>query len=354
MAPIRFEARSPGEVRVVDAESLFAEAQAAYSAKHFADASALYDRVWREFSVSALGRAARYNAGLAYEAANDFAAAKQRYQLLLGDPAATQCSTGCRDFIDARFRLGGALLELKQFAEAEKHYADLLKHGDLTVGDRLEAIGRHGVACFELHRPSEAEKDFRAVLRLYRQSETLERVESDYFVGLAGFYLGELARQNYRALPLRLPEKQLEKDFEAKAEALLQAQARYLDAMRLDNAEWAVAAGFRIGKLYEEFYQDFVTAPVPSKLADEDRLIYLEEVRQRVRVLLEKAVRFHEKNVLMAERIGAQNRWAKQSNEQLEKLRQLLVPLQTSPTPIAPAPEPALPGKRQDEPHHIL
>ena len=125
---------------------------------------------------------------------------------------------------------------------------------------------------------------------------------------------------------MRLPERQMARDLEAKARQLLVAQSRFLDAMRVNNGEWATAAGFQIGSLYREFYDDLVGAPVPPALTGEAREVYLEEVRKQVKTLLQKAISIHEKNLLMAERIGEKNEWVRRSNEQMEQLKKLLAP----------------------------
>src|SRR6202008_4359900 len=108
----------------------------------------------------------------------------------------------------------------------------------------------------------------------------------------------------------------LARDLEAKARMLLVAQSRFLDAMRVDNVEWATAAGFQIGTLYREFYDDLVGAPVPAQLQGEAREVYLDEVKRQVHTLLQRAISIHEKNLLMAERLGEQNDWVRRSNEQ--------------------------------------
>jgi len=133
------------------------------------------------------------------------------------------------------------------------------------------------------------------------------------------------------------------RDLEAKARVLLVAQSRFLDAMRVNNVEWATAAGFQIGSLYREFYDDLVGAPVPPQLTGEARDVYLEEVRKQVKNLLQKAITIHEKNVLMGERNGEKNEWVRRSNEQMEQLKKLLVPGPVAPQPPDSAEPPAKP-----------
>jgi len=327
MDAIVFAAQPNGTVETVDAASLFERAGAAYGQKEYDAALALFDRVVRDWADSRYVVPSLYNAGLALEAKGDLAAAAERYKRITVEHANE------KDAIDAWYRLGFVQAQAKNWAAAVDTYGQILQRKDLGLGDRLEALARRGVAQFSAKDLIAAEHTFRDELAYYHAHENEERLDSDFFVAMGAYYLGECAHEQYRLLPVRLPEKQMARDLEAKARTLLVAQSRFLDAMRVDNVEWATAAGFQIGSLYREFYDDIVGAPVPPALTGEAREVYLEEVRKQVRTLLQKAVSIHEKNLLMAERSGENNEWVRRSNEQMEQLKKLLAP-----GPVAPQP----------------
>ncbi len=347
MEPIVFEQQKTGVVEQVDAQGLFEKGGAAYGEQRFGDAAALYDELVARFPDSRYATPALYNAGLALEAAHDLAAAAERYKKMLTRNAPSN------DLLDAAFRLGSVYETQKNWSAAAENYARVLDRKDLTNSDRAEAMARRGVAQFNLKDLVAAERTLRETLQFVRAHDNEERLDTDYFVGMAAFYVGEIAHEQYRALPIRLPEKQMERDLEAKAQMLLTAQARYVDAMRVSNAEWATAAGFEIASLYREFYDDLVGAPIPPELDAEHREVYLEELKKQVRTLLQKAINVHEKNVLMAERVGIKNDWVRRSNEQMDELRKLLVPGPTAP-PVTPPPPPTQPPplpRPRDEVH---
>jgi len=320
MEPMVFQAQPNGSVETVDAASLFDRAGIAYGNKDFDAALGLFDRVVREWPDSRYVVPSLYNAGLALEGKGDLAAAAERYRRI------TVEHPDAKDTLDAWYRLGLVQAEAKSWPAAVDTYGQILARKDLGLGDRLEALARRGVAQFNAHDIIAAEHTLRDELAYYHAHETEERLDSDFFVAMGAYYLGECAHEQYRFLPVRLPEKQLARDLEAKARMLLVAQSRFLDAMRVNNVEWATAAGFQIGSLYREFYDDLVGAPVPPQLTGEAKDVYLEEVRKQVKTLLQKAISIHEKNVLMAERNGERNEWARRSNEQMEQLKKLLAP----------------------------
>jgi len=337
MEPMVFAAQPDGRVETVDAASLFARAGAAYGQKDFDAALALFDRVVHDFPDSRYVCPALYNAGLSLEAKNDLVTAADRYRRITVEHA------DAKEAIDAWYRLGFVQAQAKNWPAAVETYGTILARKDLTLGDRIEALARRGVAQFGAHDLIAAEHTFRDELAYFHAHESEERLDSDFFVAMGAYYLGECAHEMYKALPVRLPERQLTRDLEAKARQLLVAQARFLDAMRVNNGEWATAAGFQIGSLYREFYDDLVGAPVPPDLTGEAREVYLDEVRKQVKNLLQKAITIHEKNVLMAERIGEKNEWVRRSNEQMEQLKKLLMPGPATAQPPDSAVPPAEP-----------
>ena len=337
MEPMVFAAQPDGRIETVDAASLFARAGAAYGQKDFDAALALFDRVVHDFPDSRYVCPALYNAGLSLEAKNDLVTAADRYRRITVEHA------DAKEAIDAWYRLGFVQAQAKNWPAAVETYGTILARKDLTLGDRIEALARRGVAQFGAHDLIAAEHTFRDELAYFHAHESEERLDSDFFVAMGAYYLGECAHEMYKALPVRLPERQLTRDLEAKARQLLVAQARFLDAMRVNNGEWATAAGFQIGSLYREFYDDLVGAPVPPELTGEAREVYLDEVRKQVKNLLQKAITIHEKNVLMAERIGEKNEWVRRSNEQMEQLKKLLMPGPATAQPPDSAVPPAEP-----------
>src|SRR5439155_19099182 len=110
----------------------------------------------------------------------------------------------------------------------------------------------------------------------------------------AEFWLGEAYRGYFREQkldPSTMDEKALGAALETKAEFLLSSQGHYLRAIRKGDGEWATASGFCIGEMYEEFHDQLVSAPAPPGLSEDQRALYQEELRKKVRNLISKAIR---------------------------------------------------------------
>jgi outer membrane protein assembly factor BamD (BamD/ComL family) len=353
MDPIKIEAvKGPEGVHIesFDAAELFEQGGAALSEKRFDDAIAAYDRLLKEFTDSRYTRAALYNCGLAYQGKKDWAGAIARFKVLNDHYAETP------DAKDAQFQLGASYAEQENWPASAEVFATILQRKDLNADDKIEAMGRRGFAQFRLKDLDTAERTFNSALAYFHQIEVEERLQTDFYLGLCRYHLGEIPHERFRVAPLRLPENQMRLDIEEKARLLLAAQRQYIDTIKMGNPQWAGASGFQVAALYEEFYDAFIAAPVPPELLgaanDEKREVYFEELRKKIRVLLEKSLRWNEQNLLMMERLGVQNEWRDKTKLAYAKLQKLLDPsaqLDLTPgTPSVAPPLPVAPSGRPD------
>jgi tetratricopeptide (TPR) repeat protein len=364
MDPIKITAvRGPEGVHLetLDATELFEHAGKALSENRYDEAVLAYDRLLKEFPDGRFTKAALYNCGLAFQGKKDWQTAIARFQRL------AQGFAGTQDAKDAQFQIGASYAELGNWPTSATVFAEILERKDLTADDRIEAAARRGFAQFQLKDLETAERTFSSALYYFRSIEKEERLQTDFFLGLARYHLGQIPHERFRAVPLRLPVKQMAIDMENKAHELLVAQRQYIETIKLGNPAWASASGYQIGSLYEEFYDAFIHAPIPNDLQGEsnsDKLeVYYEELRKRIRILLEKSLRTHEQNLLMLERLGVQNEWREKSKLAFAKMKKMLDPsfkfefadpasagsdLQAPPPPPAPTPPSGRPGAPVD------
>jgi TolA-binding protein len=328
MDPIKIEAVKGPEgthIETYDATELFERAGAALSEKRYDDAIRAYEKLVKEFPGDGrYAKAALYNCGLAYQGKKEWATAIARFQQLADRYPDTS------DAKDAQFQIGASYAEMGNWPTSATLFAQILERKDLTADDRIEAMARRGFAQFQLKDLDTAERTFKSALWYFQSIERDERLQTDFYLGLCKYHLGEIPHERFRAVPLRLPEKQMGIDMEEKARLLLFAQRQYIETIKLGSPQWASASGYQIGSLYEEFYDAFIHAPIPPELIGEDnkekREVYYEELRKRIRILLEKSLRTHEQNLLMLERLGVQNEWRDKSKLAFAKLQKMLDP----------------------------
>jgi outer membrane protein assembly factor BamD (BamD/ComL family) len=370
MEPIKLQAvKGPDGVQHVetfDATELFERAGAALSDKRFDDAIKAYEQLLKEFpSETRYTKAALYNCGLAYQGKKDWQTAIARMQQLVEQFPGTQ------DAKDAQFQIGASYAEMGNWPTSATLFAQILERKDLTSDDKIEALARRGFAQFQLHDFETAERTFKSVVWFFQSIEKEERLQTDFFLALTKYHLAEIPHERFRASPLRLPEKQMMTDLEEKCRLLLVAQRAYIDAMKLGNPQWASASGYQVASLYEELYEALIHAPIPTELTTDEnaekRDVYYEELRRRIRVLLEKSLKWNEQNLLMIERLGIQNEWKDKSKLAFAKLQKMLDPTYkfefadpsapipsaapAPPTPAAPDGRPGTTGPDPDRSH---
>ncbi|HEY6099637.1 MAG TPA: tetratricopeptide repeat protein [Anaeromyxobacter sp.] len=278
-------------------EELFAVGTAAYGAGEFARAASAFARLADLFPASRHEAAALFNAGLAYERQDEWRLALERFRTL-------ERKYEGPDAIEATFRIAECQYHLRELADAHRTLDALARRPALPAADRVRALAQRGIVELEDGRSEDAEKTLRLALGTYASASEEERLD-ERFAAQAQFYLGEVYREWFRALPLdpsKGDDEALQRELEHKAEMLLSAQGHYLRAIRLGNDRWAVASGFRIGELYDELRARMLDAPLPPGLDEEHAQAYRAALRRQVRVLAAKAITTYEQTLSRAAR----------------------------------------------------
>jgi tetratricopeptide (TPR) repeat protein len=301
-------------------EELFAVGTAAHGAGEFARAAAAFARLADLFPASPREAAALFNAGLAYERQGEWRLALERFRTL------ERKYTG-PDALEASFRVAECQYHLRELGDARATLEAVAARPGLGAGDRVRALTQRGIVELEDGRGDDAERSLRLALAAHAAASEEERLDDGY-AAQAQFYLGEVYREAFRALPLdpsRGDEETLRRELEHKAELLLSAQGHYLRAIRMGHDRWAVAAGFRIGELYDELRARMLDAPLPPGLDDEAARAYRSALRARVRVLATKAITAYEQTLSRAARAAVDDlRFLADAQASLERLRAAL------------------------------
>jgi tetratricopeptide (TPR) repeat protein len=321
LEPMRVEVARDGKggtrVAVYDARELFDRAGAALDADRHDQALALYDRLVSSFPDSHLVAPALFNAGLALEGMGDLNAAVERYLEVARRARATRYG------LDAHIRAGAVMAEQSRWSEALTVFDELAARSDLAAADRIEIRARRGYVMVESGRFDEAERALDAALEL-DQAGTRESMATRYFLAMAQYYLGEVARRKAEAVRLDLPEDQLQRDLEAKAKLVLVAQRRFEDAIRRADLYWATAAGYQLGSMQEDMWRALASAPVPDRLRAREAAIYTTEVRALARAHLDKARAAHAMNVRVADHHRTETPWSASSRRRIPEIDELL------------------------------
>ena len=301
-------------------EELFAIGTAAYGAGEYGRAAAAFARLADRFSGSRHDAAALFDAGLAYQRLEEWRLALERFR-------AFERRYEGPDALEASFKAAECLYHLHELDEAHAALEGIAARPGLAPGERIRALTQRGVVELEQGKAEEAEKTLRLALAAWQVAGEEERLDP-YYPAQAQFYLGEAYREWFRALPLDPStgdEAKLQSDLEHKSEMLLSAQGHYLRAIRMGDDHWAVAAGYRIGELYDELRSQLLDAPLPPGLGEEEAAAYRDLLRARVRVLATKAIGAYEGTLSRAARSSVDDlRFLADAEAALDRLREAL------------------------------
>ena len=316
--PTAITAGPPQELALggLDDATLFDVGTRAFQAGAFEKAALHFDRLWSSFPESSLRAPALWNAGLAHERQGHDPQALERFEKYLE----------LRNEPEAQLHAARAEYQLGLFPKAAQRLHDLSARPGLTLLLRASAILQEGICRIEAGARGEGEALLRTALDLYENDR--EEPVDPALPAQAEFWLGEAFRRAFREQkldPLSMDEKGLANALEQKAQFLLSAQGHYLRSIRRGDGEWATAAGYRIGEMYEEFHDQLLSAPLPPGLTIDQGALYQKELRDKVRNLIEKAIRIYEQTLATAQRVGAQGGYVEKTQAALERLRKLLL-----------------------------
>jgi pentatricopeptide repeat protein len=333
----------PDALEVYDAETLFNRGLDFLDGGAWADAADYFERLVREFPGDAHVVLAHYNRGVAYIHSGRGEEAVAAFDAYLATLPATASE---RDRLDGRFKRGQALAVAKRYEDVVAVFDEMLGE-ELTPDDRVEALVDAGVGHYMLglepggdqeHRPTAEYRFLEARRILKKEAEKRRMSHMQFFQAQAAFYLAELAHLEFTEFKLRWPsaeeiaarkakqpettlETLLGQQLEEKCQKLLRAQYQYLRTIREGHPGWASAAGYNVGRMYEELHEEMVGLPAPADLTPDQQALYQGLVRGKVLILLEKAEKTYSQTAEMVVRTGAHGEWGEKAAASLARIR---------------------------------
>lgn len=275
----------------------------------------MYRRLVNEFPDSQYAPVALFNIAAIFDGRGDLdATISTLRELVKTYPTA-------RESIDGHLYIAALQADKERFGDALATLDDILARRSLTYADRIEAFARKGYVLIELSRYDEADAALTAAIAEWRK---VPRLEDPYYIAMAHYYRGELLHRKFVAAPARLPDDQLIADLEHKRVLAVQAYDRWKEALGFQQAYWATASGYQMSQIFVELWEAHVKAPYPARIDAATRPKYVEEVHQRVREHLEKALEGHRMNVELAKAFGVETAWSKASEKKAAEVMELL------------------------------
>lgn len=333
-----------------DAALLFDRATDHLRAGRCDAALADYERLLREFPDNFRAHPAQFNRALCLQRGGrlpDAADAMRAAAASPRDPTLVR---------DAWFRVAVLGEQAQQPAWVVEATDALLATPRIDMADRVEALARRAAALLARSDRDAAERAAQQAVELAPTPELVASLGDDTYAAQARVVLAEITRTRAAEVVYRVEEPNAEEAITRRVQLVTHAHVQFNDAIRVGNPHWAAAAGFRIGEMYRDLFHAIVDAPVPADWTAVGREVYRRRTSERLRPLLQGAMRSWEATLTMARRNGiSNNEWVRRADEALAELRALILgdaarpagnpgtatPTGTSPTATPSAARPA-------------
>jgi tetratricopeptide (TPR) repeat protein len=144
----------------------------------------------------------------------------------------------------------------------------------------------------------------------------------------ARFRQAERLYKEFEDVELEFPQSVLKKRLEEKGKALNTAQEVYFEIFqKMKSPRWASAAAYRVGNMYDKFYQSIRDLPLPKGLNEQQKMEYRFFLDERAAPVQEKAVSAYSRARKVALELRAYNEWSRKSADKISDLRSAKYPI---------------------------
>jgi hypothetical protein len=306
---------------------VFERAKSAMGAGDLAHARTLFDRVVKADAaehpeLSALGRAASYNAALCSENLDESADARDRYREL------ARRAVGSADATDADLRRARLDVELEDWNDLGIAASAVLAAKELGKFDRAEGLALQGLSMIHGQKDlTSAQKSIASAMKLMPEGE----VAPPHNVAAVRFARGDLLGAEARAITFIDPSSPstpiVSADFPAKMELrcqkVLDAVNEYAESINTRELKWAVRSGVRVAAMYIDLHDAVTVIPPPKGATTEaKKQLFRGAMLLRYRILIEKGLGTLERTLNLEKAVNAKTTWlehARKAKVTLEK-----------------------------------
>ncbi len=189
----------------------------------------------------------------------------------------------------------------------------------LTEDNVNELFLRRAEALVMQGKVDEGRKSVQATMFKIRRGKTRTDLLYNNEYAMANFVLGRSHVYEFKSFQLENNEKSLAK----KCTYILDAQTKFIQAIKVGIIYWSNASAFEIADLYKALYEEMENYKIPDDLEGEERDVYRCELWNRISVLLKKARRTLKKSLEAAKRINEINEYTEKSFKMISEIEKI-------------------------------
>ena len=215
----------------------------------------------------------------------------------------------------------------EKMVEAIRTYKD--KFGDNPDNSKrvLEGMMRIAEWHEEKEESEKAKKMYETILEEFKKRKVSPGSDSAYYPAKAQFELAERKYAKWREIKIEGSLQEQKENLDKKVKEQKKVASAFQKVWQYQNLEWTLAAGFRVGSLFQGFAEALYAVPIPFKPGTQQYRIYRKQLEDIAIPLEDKAVERYEKTIKKAREEKIVNKWTKKTLEQLNKYRPQQYPL---------------------------
>lgn len=298
------------------AKAAFTAGQVYESVAYFDRAAEAYEVVVRDFAKSKQAADALFNAGVLRQALAQHDKAIGHYNQYAKEYRRR------KDAKNVAFRIGVVYQDAGRHKEAYKAFAGYAKANRRSKGRAVvEAHVRAARSAIEQGKQKLATSHVKTVLKMYKKrKKKKDKAKIADFAAEARYLQGEQVFRSFAAIKLDVSPRKVQRTLDKKTGLLDKAQTAYLDVVDFEDPQWAVAALYRIGSIYDEFAESLRTAPVPPGLKEAEVQMYKEALENTVVEVEERSIELYGIGYQKAIDLKVYNKFTTKMREALGRL----------------------------------
>ena len=306
------EGTSLPEPDLLREKTLFLAASFYERLAEFERAAKYYESYAKQFKKGPKKADALFNAGLFREGLGQYTEAISDFDSYVREFSSK------KDVLDIVWRIG--LIHEKQ-----KNYGVVIKHYEIykakvkksDPGRFMCAEYKIAEAKVQLQRANSG--TWTNLVKIYKALPDDKKTDACALdaVGHASFELLQAEYETYMALTLTGSERQITKNLVEKLRKVKELQGHYTQVLKLGQGDYGIASLYRIGQVYQNLADEMFEAPCPSRLTEDQCIIYQAALQEKGFPLEEKAIEAYDNALTKAYDLGLYNDWLHKTQEAL-------------------------------------
>ena len=134
---------------------------------------------------------------------------------------------------------------------------------------------------------------------------------------------GDIYKTLMENMKLSLPEERMALEVQDRLALYNRAQKAYHDALRVKDPYWSSRAAYRLGRLREEYAMGLLRAQRPTDLTQEEAAEMDAGIARLATEYLDSAVGIYEEALMVFERLGGADKWARWTKKRMAIIEQV-------------------------------